>query len=183
MTHVPLGLAASAHKNAESCIAFNTAVFATLPTLRASGASSVILGSRWSVPSELQNGLGNWETELRARVMNLRAMGFEVVLFAETPLRKTNVPQCVARYGATACGRLRAEVDAERATSVEILRRLAAEIDGVRLWDPIDEVCTHETCPAMLDGQVLFSDDSHLSVAGSNMLTPEIGKMLSGSSK
>lgn len=183
VTHVSLGLAASAYKNAESCIAFNTAVLATLPTLRAAGASAVILAGRWSVPSELQNGLGNWGTELRARIMNLRAMGFEVILFAETPIRKTNVPQCVARYGATACGRPRAEVDAERAASLKILLGLAANIDGVRVWDPVGEVCNHQTCPAIRNGQVLFSDDSHLSVAGSNMLAPSLGKFLSGFSK
>lgn len=172
------GLAPVAREGAASCVAFNDAVRASLPRLRAAGVTTVVLAGRWSVAGPLQKELGDWRADLAALITDLRSQGFSVVLFAETPPRGLPVPQCVARNGPSACDRPRAEVDAWRRPALTVLRALAAETDGVRLWDPIEEVCDHETCPAMRDGQVLYSDDSHLSVAGSRMLAPAIGQAL-----
>jgi hypothetical protein len=178
VVQIPDDLPANARAGAENCVAFNAAVRASLAELKAAGATTVVLAARWSVPGPLQDGLGNWEAELRNLVSFIRAAKLEVVLFAETPGRQHSVPQCVARYGPEACSRGRAEVEAERAAAVAVLRGMARELGGVRVWDPINEVCTHEICPAMREGEVLYSDDSHLSIAGSRMLAPAIGRIM-----
>lgn len=171
---------ARAARTALGCVAFNQAVRESLAQLKSAGGTTVVLAARWSVPSQLQSGLGDWNGDLRNLVALVRGVGLKVVLVAETPGRKSATPQCVARQGAAACGRARADVDAERAAALATLQAIARDVEGVILYDPINEVCTATDCPAMRDGVVLFSDDSHLSVAASKRLAPSMGRVLNG---
>ena len=175
---VPTDLPGNVKGAARSCVEFNMAVLASLPSLRASGFNVVAIAARWSVPSELQYGLGNWAQPLEQRVREIRAAGLRVVLLAETPRPRHATPVCVARRGADACARSRTDVDAERAAALAVLRKLADAIDGVSVFDPVDAICTQDRCPVVHDGVVLYSDHSHLSVAGSRLLALSLAKAL-----
>jgi len=163
---------------AESCAAFNAAVRATLPSLGKSGVSQVILAAQWPVAAKYRHDFGDWKADLRVLLEELIALGFEPIIFADVPLPGSFVPYCVARAGAQGCERPRADVDAERASTLAILRSLTDEIHGLRVFDPIDELCRFDKCLAMLDGRVLYSDASHLAVAASRMLAPAIAAAL-----
>ena len=175
---IPAGVSARVRADSDSCVAFNTAVRAELNEIKAAGGAAVVLAARWSVPSQVQDGLGDWGADLATLIASIQAAGLAVVVLAETPARGLSVPHCVARNGAVACDRKRGEVDAERAAALDVLARVARGFDGVTIWDPVDAVCTSSSCPALQDGIVLYSDFSHLSVAASRTLGPSLSRVL-----
>ena len=56
-----------------------------------------------------------------------------------------------------------------RADIVAAERAVAARHDNVTLFDPLPSLCG-ETCPAVVDGDWLYSDTHHLTPAGSMRL-------------
>jgi hypothetical protein len=46
--------------------------------------------------------------------------------------------------------------------------------DGVHLWDPLPALCARDDCPAEWEGIVMYSDDEHLTYAGSRWLGPAL---------
>lgn len=175
---VPVGLSSKAETDARSCVAFNAAVAGELSQLKAVGAIAVVLAARWSQPSQLQNGLGDWPTDLGQRIQSIRQAGLGVVVLAETPNPMQFVPSCVARHGADGCTRERSAVDAERAGTLNALHGLMNPAGGIELYDPIAELCSATSCPALHNGVVNYSDDSHLSVQASKSLASSLGLVL-----
>lgn len=175
-TGQPVGSIAWAYDADDGCKAFNSAVRQSIGEASGSGAKIVVLAARWSAAAVGPDGTRrDWEPDLRRLVASLRAGGLGVVLIAEVPRPRLDVPACLARHGAGRCDRSRSEVEAERAAAGAILAGIAAAIPGVSLLDPIDAICTHQTCPAVHDGVVLYRDASHLSVSGARMLAPLLG--------
>ncbi|MGJ0513397.1 acyltransferase family protein [Methylocystis sp.] len=163
---------------ARNCIAYNKAVLAELPQLKAIGATAVVLAARWSVPSDLQASLGDWVPALKHTIARIHDAGLNVVLMAEVPRPLSRVPQCVARRGADACARPRVDVERERAAATSILTSFARDVPGVRVVDLAAELCGEEVCHVVRDGILTYSDDSHLSVAASTGLASAIGRFL-----
>jgi peptidoglycan/LPS O-acetylase OafA/YrhL len=175
---VPEGIPARNVPGAADCVRFNAAILDSLPRMKQEGARAVVLAARWSVASQLQNGLADWEGGLAMVVRRIRAEELEVVLVAETPHQPQNVPVCVARRGAEACARPRARVDAERAAALATLERISSTASGVSVLDPLGALCTGEICPAVRDGAVLYRDDNHIAPTTSRTLAPLFGRAL-----
>jgi hypothetical protein len=45
---------------------------------------------------------------------------------------------------------------------------------GVSLFDPVPLLCDDDVCPDVVDGEFLYADPRHLSVAGSLRLVPAL---------
>ena len=175
-TGPPAGSLAWAYDATDGCKAFNSAVRQSIGEASGGGATIVGLAARWSAAAAGPSGKRHdWEPDLRRLVASLRADGLGVVLIAEVPRPRVDIPACLSRHGAGRCDRPRGEVDAERAAAVAILAGIAAANPGVSLLDPIDANCTRQTCPAVIDGVVLYRDASHLSVSGARRLGPVLG--------
>lgn len=56
---------------------------------------------------------------------------------------------------------------------------LADSLDGVAVVDPWTILCTDALCRTTLDGEELYTDGSHLSVRGSQLLTPSFIRAMS----
>ena len=57
-----------------------------------------------------------------------------------------------------------------------IIKKVAAEFSGVRVFDPIPILCREEKCSARIDGIIAYTDHLHfsatMSVALTDALTP-----------
>jgi hypothetical protein len=151
-----------------SCDQFNATVSDMLPDLQRSHAlSGVILGGRWQGEAS--------RPALAARVRSLRSRGLRVLVVADVVDHAYSVPGCVARLGAARCMRQKADVDLARAVDLAGLRRLAAGDPGVRVWDPLDTLCSRGRCEVTAaDGVLLYTDTHHISDRGSRMLSSSL---------
>ena len=122
------------------------------------------MAARWSAYSSDPT---KWEDALQRTAQTIRTLGFQVILVADVPSYPWNVPKCVGRLGEPACRITRESVDAGRAATLEVLKRVARNVPGVSLWDPIDALCDKTNCSPIRNGIVLYADGDHLSVAGS----------------
>ena len=175
---LPADLPGGLHAIGRSCADFNTEVEGSIRGLAAEGLAAVVLSARWSLDSPLSGAPARWEADLRQRISTVRAAGVPVLLIGDGPGFTSAVPMCVARRGADACAKSRADVDKENAEASAVLRRIAASISGVILLDMRSALCTNAACPVVRDGVVLYSDQSHISVAASRRLAPVLGTVL-----
>ena len=127
-------------------------------------------------------GEDGFEEAARRTVDELAATGTSVVLMLETAVNDADVPQAMAfeafyerplpRLGVT----LRSHRE-RTADSAAILR--AAATDNVRVLDPIAPFLVDgHFLTAVDDGEVLFRDDDHLSIAGGRRLIPLFAELL-----
>ena len=72
----------------------------------------------------------------------------------------------------------RTVIDTLRAPVLEAYARLAAELPGLAVWDPLPELCGPEACEALRDGLPLFFDGDHLSAFGNRALVPSFARFL-----
>jgi hypothetical protein len=105
----------------------------------------------------------------------LQRRGLLVFLVAGVPEVGWDVPNVLARAALTGetppLALPRAAVDARQASSWALLQELAGRYGAV-LIDPRDALCDVERCALAEQGQSLYFDDDHLSLAGSARLIP-----------
>jgi peptidoglycan/LPS O-acetylase OafA/YrhL len=145
------------------CSRFISAVLRSLENMTPPPAGSkVVMAARWN-----NSDPAKWEDALQRTAQTIRTLGFQVILVADVPSYPWNVPKCVGRLGEPACRITRESVDAGRAATLEVLKRVARNVTGVSLWDPIDALCDKTRCSPIRNGIVVYADGDHLSVAGS----------------
>ena len=81
------------------------------------------------------------------------------IYISDTPMRKVDVPDCLAANLGTIC---------DAATTVN--PTVAKGLIGI---DPTPWLCG-QTCPALIDGIVTYRDHSHLTIAMSKHLAPNL---------
>ncbi|MFT0472424.1 acyltransferase family protein [Pseudomonas antarctica] len=113
---------------------------------------------------------------LTAQVQHLRASGHRVWLVKEVPLQEFDVPFRLARLAMLGRrtdkeGLPLAEHLARQAYISATFERIAASDPGVRVLDPAPKLCAvNSWCRVELDGHALYTDDNHLSIAGSKLV-------------
>jgi peptidoglycan/LPS O-acetylase OafA/YrhL len=112
-------------------------------------------------------------TKLDRTIAAIRALGREVVLIGPVPPQPFDVPRHLAHLERV--DRLSAAQGVNRAwveTRTEHLRAMFArwQAKGVRLIDPIAALCSSGNCIIERDGQPLYFDSHHLSVAGARLV-------------
>ena len=124
------------------------------------------------------------EAGFAALFHRLAARGAIVILEAPLPIFAAPAFRCADWFNRTnpiCAGGLampRATIDALRAPVLETFARLATGLPGLRLWDPLPELCPGETCHAASDGRPLFFDGDHLSGYGNLRLLPSFARLL-----
>ena len=74
--------------------------------------------------------------------------------------------------GEAACSVSRESVEAAQASSREVIVSVARALANPRLHviDPRDALCDAKICRAVVDGNLLYRDDNHLSIEGSRFV-------------
>ncbi len=122
------------------------------------------LNPEWSVDASRKT----FESSLRETLGRLTTLGVpRVLIIMPWPEFKYDVHHC---HDPETCDSDRAGLLRQRAPTTDILRRVAADFENVRLLDPVEVVCREDRCPQMLRdefGQPFPSvfDDDHPSVA------------------
>ena len=89
----------------------------------------------------------------------LKGSSSAIIYISDTPHPLRDIPSCLASRNSSSC-------DSTQKTPVKV-------IPGFAPIDPTPWLCT-TYCPAIIDGIVAYRDASHISVAMSNYLYPEI---------
>jgi peptidoglycan/LPS O-acetylase OafA/YrhL len=181
------------NENTPGCRAFNER---TAALLSREHFSDVVLVARWSLyvygersgdtgASIHDPATGKYDRAiaqqlfaegLKAQVQQLRASGHRVWLVKEVPLQDFNVPFRLARLAMLGRptdkeGLPLAEHLERQAFISATFERMAAADPGVRVLDPAPKLCdVNSWCRVELDGHALYTDDNHLSIAGSRLV-------------
>jgi len=100
-----------------------------------------------------------------------------VILVAPLPYQFRE-PENLVKDKTLQLGTPRSAIDKTRNAVLQVYRKLALQNDKVSIWDPINEICNDEICPASSDGQSNYKDNSHLSLHGSLLLRENLIELL-----
>ncbi len=174
VTSLPSDLPSGHLAAGRSYVDFNASVLGSLPALKNDGLAAVVIAARWSLETPLVASPNRLLADLEWLVTRIRAAGLPVLLVADGPGFTYSVPQCIVRRGEDACALTRTQADQQMAATLGGLRRIAAASPATALIEMTDALCSATTCPVVRDGIVLYSDQSHLSVAASRMMAPAL---------
>ena len=123
--------------------------------------------------------VAEWESGLRRTFENLRP--HPVLYLRDTPRPGFDVPTCLGRSALPLRAPRSCDADARVAlgqVDFEAVRRAAEGLTHVRLADFSEHFLCDETCPAVIDGVVVYRDGSHLSARFAGLLSPVLGEVI-----
>lgn len=161
-----------------ACKDFNDKVFAYLkshPEIK-----TVIFSARWAPVAEKLSFNGEKTSDsfyqaLAHTAQTLKKMGVTPLFIAATPEMGFTVPPCLARqeaFGAVfspCTPTSRKDYDIRHKETRPAFEKLSQNY-GVAFPDQV--LCNDQNCPVMIDGDVIYFDDDHVSAAGSRHLLP-----------
>lgn len=101
-------------------------------------------------------------------VLDIPELGFSPMSCVDSrPLRLTNKVK-------SPCAISRAEVDSRNKEYKEVVARVMKDFPAVTLFDTQAKLCDSEWCWAMIDGQIMYRDDDHLSAKGSEFMAKDL---------
>ena len=119
-----------------------------------------------------------FETALRSSLRQMTDEGLRVVIVLQTPVLLSSwegpaldAPDCLLRKTDADCSMPLLFHDRLSNPVNSIIKKVAAEFSGVRVFDPIPILCREEKCSARVDGIIAYTDFLHLSVTMSVALT------------
>ncbi len=134
--------------------------------------TATVAGTRGK-PEVVPSGYVTWWRELAAE-------GIPVAAIRDNPMARVNRIECLDQHGPDG-----GECDIPRSQSL-LPENPAAHVAGlpdtVSLIDMTDAFCDESTCPAVIDGMVVYTDSQHLSRTFSESLAPELEDQLRSSS-
>lgn len=147
---------------APDCADWNTKVAAQLQATRPSLV--VTLATLNKIPPERipAGSVDQWRS--------LGAAGIPVLALRDTPWFDFDVPACVARLGENdpRCARPRAPGAGHQ------LVPPGGWPPNVLVFAPREWLCTADRCPPVLDGRMVYSDNSHLTATFARSLAPQL---------
>jgi len=116
-----------------------------------------------------------FERGIRESVRLLQDMGHIVAIMRDTPLADPRYKECMAEHGNDPkCARTRQR--ANNQNNVEA--RVAGDFKGVHLIDVTDRLCGPEICPLVINGMIVYRDDSHMTATFNETLSDRIVELL-----
>jgi hypothetical protein len=112
-----------------------------------------------------ENRIANFMSELDKTFERLEKSNSRVVLVAPLPIQLRD--PITSESGQI--GTPRSAVEAQRRAALNGYVDLATRYENVRIFDPIDSLCSIDFCPSVLNGVSLYSDNGHLSIAGAEL--------------
>jgi len=147
----------------------------------------VILANQWRYVTGSSIGFDApaWRQGLQKTLGELRPSGARIVILRDTPWPGFDVPRCLSRAAWRGLdARSMCTFDRQRAlnTSVfEMESRAASQTTGVAVIDLTDAICDTSICSSIHRGQVVYSDNHHLTAAMSTALAPALLQHLTSS--
>jgi len=123
-------------------------------------------------------GGGGSTRQGKAMARLFRDVPGEIVLLADTPISRHDVPACLSRNLADIrrCASDRAYAFGSRPRARE---KVAARLSGATLVDLSDVICPGKgKCPAVVDRMIVYRDDHHLTATFAASLAPILGERL-----
>lgn len=116
-------------------------------------------------------------TGLQASIDYLRAAGKQVVLVIDWPALDTDPAHCLdirplrlTPFEADDCAIPRQRHDQRSRIYREVIGQVLAANPGLAYWDTSAAFCDERRCRGMVNGELLYRDRSHLSMAGTRFL-------------
>lgn len=116
-------------------------------------------------------------TGLQAAIDYLQSAGKTVVLVIDWPAMDTDPARCIdirplrlTPFEADDCAINRVRHDKRSRVYREVIGQVLAANPGLAYWDTAEAFCDAKRCRGMVDGELLYRDRSHLSMAGTRFL-------------
>jgi peptidoglycan/LPS O-acetylase OafA/YrhL len=131
----------------------------------------VVIGQSDTVPRD-EVGNVDWAEATVATIRRVQAAAIPVGFLLDTPYPARSMPECVANHlsDVGACTARRDKVWPYHGRHEEMARTLTAA--GVTAVEPISWFCTLRDCPAIVNGMLVYRDESHVSTPYSAWLAP-----------
>ena len=113
--------------------------------------------------------LKQYKDLLISSVKKILVYSDRVILIAPLPYQFRDSSDFV-RDENRALGTPRSAVDGIRASVLQVLVDISTLDDRIAVWDPIETLCNDQVCPESTNGESNYSDNSHLSVAGTFLM-------------
>lgn len=137
-------------------------------------------------PASAQDAIEGY-AEAHAQLTELSSTKATLILEAPKPVFRNavyrcrawfnrNNPECIGGFETT-----RAEMQTLRAPMMASMERLAREVPGVVIWDPLPLLCPGDPCSAWKDGLPLYFDDDHLSGYANHLLLAPFKELIASS--
>ncbi len=145
----------------------------TLAKVKAARPDLVVMSGSDSVPgTQLTNT--EWADSTVATIQRVRADGTPVVYLMDTPVPKTNVPDCVARNLGDIGACVSKRVDSYRFPGRHEQLKATLTEAKVATVEPLDLFCAEELCPVVVGNLLVYRDDSHISTEYASWLAPMV---------
>ncbi len=130
----------------------------------------------------------NFEAALHATLARLTASHKNIIYFEDVPPLNFDVASCLAARPylpswshlsqtlKTPCAVSRPDIDARSAVYRRAVAKVMQDFPSVKVFKAWEAFCDAQWCWAMKDGQLLYRDDDHLSLAGSDFQAQAFAK-------
>jgi hypothetical protein len=135
------------------------------------------LGEGCDYSNDYSLRLQQYKDLLISSVYEILEYSDRVVLIAPLPYQFRD-PSDFVRDGNGALGTPRSAVDGIRGNVLQVLKDVSSLDDRITVWDPIETLCNDEVCPESTDGESNYSDNSHLSIAGTFLMARSLNAAL-----
>jgi hypothetical protein len=119
----------------------------------------------------------DWREGLQQTIKEIRRIGAEPVLFADTPYPGRDVPTCLSSNINNVGNCTLAVSESFREDIVEVRNDLSLET-GVPLLQTQDWFCTRALCPTIVGNILVYRDDNHITTTYAEFLAPLLGDTL-----
>lgn len=127
-----------------------------------------------------------YERGLQRTLQRLLAKHKKVVLVKTIPIQSPllNVTGCadgvrpILRRRPAECVRSRQAVEAERQDYEAMLERVAAQVEGVTLFNTFDVLCDVQSCYVNRNGIQMYVDSGHFTTAGSQLMAAALARKI-----
>ncbi len=177
------------------CADFNRRVLEEIRELKQTGLEGVVLSARWpsyllhqspAVADQMQGSIAPDENEIAqarpamqaafdATLDSLERLGLRVIVVAPTPELIYPAPQCVALRGAEHCEVGRSINEVWLGDTTAALAEVVERHPNTHFAQLMDFFCDAESCPAALNGNILYLDDDHITATTAR----DLGRFLS----
>lgn len=109
---------------------------------------------------------------LRAAVASLRSSGKRVIIVVDVPELPFSPRHCLERpfVSSNACYVSKADVDRRQHEFRDVIDSIPKQYSDVTIFDPLDLICSGESCGPIKDDISLYVDSHHLSQRGSEIV-------------
>jgi peptidoglycan/LPS O-acetylase OafA/YrhL len=139
--------------------------------------SCFTVGENCDYSNDYSLRLEQYKDLLISSVQEILEYSDRVILIAPLPYQFRD-PSDFVRDENRTLGTPRSAVDGIRTSVLRVLNDVSSMDDRIAVWDPIETLCNDEVCPESTNGESNYSDNSHLSVAGTFLMERSLNAAL-----